>query len=100
MRLPGHADALADAAAAADWYDDKEDGLGDRFLVALDETLELLTEFPQLGHRVVVPGDSREFRRLAVNRFPYSVVYLLRDGPFVIAVPHDRQRPGFWAKRT
>lgn len=99
MRLPGHTEALANIAAAADWYEQQQHGLGDRFLAALDETLDLLEEFPQLGHAVQVPGDQRLFRRLSLNRFPYSVVYLEHDGLFVFAVPHDRQRPGLWARR-
>ena len=70
MRLPGHPGALADAEGAADWYDEQEAGLGDQFLAALDETLELLQTFPGIGHCVAVPGDDRGFRRLALNRFP------------------------------
>jgi hypothetical protein len=40
-------------------------------------------------------------RRFSLRRFPYSVIYYLRDDELrVVAIAHHRQRPGYWADRT
>jgi hypothetical protein len=48
------------------------DGLGDRFVVAMDELFARLTEFPRSAPLVAGYGDVR---RAVVRGFPYVVFY-------------------------
>jgi hypothetical protein len=43
-----------------------------------------------------------DIRRTRVHRFPYHVAYMLVDGDelSVLAVAHDRRRPGYWSDRV
>lgn len=40
-------------------------------------------------------------RRAGVHRFPYHVAYLvIEDEIRVLAIAHDRRRPGYWKPRA
>ena len=40
-------------------------------------------------------------RRCLTNRFPFGIVYTLKDGTIVIvAVMHLNREPDYWKKRT
>jgi hypothetical protein len=39
-------------------------------------------------------------RAMAVTRFPYHVIYLeVSDRIRILAVAHDRRKPGYWKTR-
>ena len=92
-------EAEAEAAEASRWYNARRPGLGDEFLVALDEALERIELKPERGSRS--PGvSSGDVRRVIMRRFPYDVVYIeLPDRVQVLAVAHERRRPGYWIDR-
>lgn len=92
-------EAETEAEDAAKWYEGKRAGLGDEFLAAVDVAIELIEVNPKIGSRL--PGVSGEdVRRVLVHRFPYHVVYIeLPDRIQVLAVAHERRRPGYWADR-
>jgi len=89
----------AEAGEASRWYDAQRAGLGEEFLIAIDKVLELIEANPDAGSRV--PGVSDDdVRRILVRRFPYQVLYiLLPDRIQVLAVAHERRRPGYWVDR-
>ena len=86
-------------AEAARWYETQRVGLGTEFLGAVDNAVARIAENLRLGS--LVPGVSdRAIRRRAVSRFPYHVVYMdLSDRLQILAVAHDRRRPGYWVGR-
>ena len=92
MTLPVRISEEADAevAEAARWYETHRTGLGIEFLDA---------ESPRVG--TPVPGVSDQtIRRRPVRRFPYHVVYMeLSDRLQMLAIAHDRRRPGYWVGR-
>jgi toxin ParE1/3/4 len=92
-------EATAEMAEAARWYEMHRAGLGIEFLDAVDLAVAHIAEAPQLGS--LVPGVSDQtIRRRPVRRFPYHVVYLeLSDRLQVLAIAHDRRRPGYWVGR-
>jgi plasmid stabilization system protein ParE len=92
-------EAEAEATEASRWYDARRPGLGDEFLAALDEALERIELNPDLGSRP--PSvSSEDVRRMIMRRFPYDVVYIeLSDRIQVLAVAHERRRPGYWVDR-
>lgn len=70
--------------------------LGQAFLSEFERSIELLLEHPKFG--AVWRGATR---RLPLRRFPYSLVYELREDEVrVLAVAHQRRRPGFWKGRA
>ncbi len=84
---------------AARWYETHRTGLGLEFLDAVDAAVAGIGETPRMGS--LVPGVSdRTIRRRPVRRFPYHVVYMeLSDRLQILAIAHDRRRPGYWAGR-
>ncbi len=70
--------------------------LGHAFISEFERSTELLLAQPHLGSvwRGVV-------RRLPMRRFPYSVVYYLRESEVrVLAIAHQSRKPGFWRGRS
>ena len=70
--------------------------LANAFISEFDRSAKLLGEFPKLGS--IWRG---RIRRLPLRRFPYSIVYYLRESEVrILAVAHQRRRPGFWRGRS
>jgi plasmid stabilization system protein ParE len=89
--------ASAELAEAVRWYEHREPGLGDRFLQAVNSTIDLIQSHPDIGVPRASPLPSRQF---LVHGFPYRVVYRVRrDDIYVIAVAHTSRRPDYWKER-
>jgi len=88
-------EAEEELAAAAVFYDDTSPGLGGEFLAEIQRTCRLIASDPESGREL-----SAVIRRRLVRRFPYAVLYS-RDGDniLVVAVAHQRRRPGYWQGR-
>jgi plasmid stabilization system protein ParE len=90
--LPSAREELNDAAA---YYEASVPGLGDAFLDDVERAIATVRESPRIG----VP-TQRIFRKMILHRFPFSIVYVERDEEIVIvAVAHQRRRPGYWRRR-
>jgi toxin ParE1/3/4 len=85
---------------AGRWYDAKSAGLGTEFFDEVDAAVRRILDSPRAGAPVPrVPRDL-PIRRLAVKRFPYHVVYMeATDVLWILAIAHDRRKPGFWKHR-
>ncbi|MFO7961057.1 MAG: type II toxin-antitoxin system RelE/ParE family toxin [Nitriliruptoraceae bacterium] len=88
--------AVADLEEIHDYFDAVEDGLGRRFVAALDELFARLGEFPRSAPLV---ADYIDVRRAVVRGFPYVVFYRHRPERIdVLRVLHaareDADRPG------
>jgi len=70
-------EAREELLAAAEWYDDQRDGLGDEFLSAVDAALIQVATSPTAFPRD--PFDDRA-RRALLSRFPYAVVFVQHEG--------------------
>ncbi|WP_077035000.1 type II toxin-antitoxin system RelE/ParE family toxin [Pelomonas sp. KK5] len=69
--------------------------LGHAFIAEFERSTSLLAQEPLLG----APWRGA-VRRLPMRRFPYSVVYtIVADELRVLAVAHQRRKPGFWIRR-
>lgn len=66
------------------------------FVSEFDRCAKLLGEYPKLGSTW-----RGRIRRLPLRRFPYSIVYYLSESEIrILAVAHQRRRPGFWKERS
>ncbi len=64
--------AQADIAEILTWYDEREKGLGDYFLICLDASFEALKRYPT-ANRIV----RHEYRRMFVRKFPVGIYYIV-----------------------
>ncbi len=81
---------------AYSWYEGQQSGVGDDFLICVDETLARILQVPES-----YPVIYRDVRRAVVRRFPYAVYYrIVSEGTLVIAIFHGRRDPKAWQKRT
>jgi toxin ParE1/3/4 len=90
-----HPSAREELVQSAHYYQVQTAGLGSRFATAVQDTVRRIQESPLLYR--VIEGD---IRRCRVLRFPYGVVYRVRERIEVIAVMHLHREPGYWKSRT
>lgn len=97
-RLPieYHPDAVNEAAEMRRWYAEIDPALGESFADELDRALEQIALAPERW-----AGHLHATRGLMLQRFPYLVVYRLRDDVIqIVAVQHSKRRPGYWKSRV
>lgn len=80
---------------ACDWYERQQTGLESRFRNDVREAALRIARFPFL-----FPVELADVRRYVMNRFPYTLRYVLRgDDVWVMAISHQHRRPDYWAER-
>ena len=90
-----HPEAESEFAAAAEFYGEREEGLGESFSEEVFTTIDRVIEFPNSW-----PPYSYRTRRCLCNRFPYSVIYRHTAAELTIyAVAHQSRKPGYWKDR-
>ena len=84
-----------DIRTIAKWYESRQAGLGEDFLVQLGQALRHVAEFP-LASTVVY----RSIRRARVAKFPYLAFCVVeRSRVVVLAVLHTSRNPANWPRR-
>jgi len=80
---------------ACDWFEQQQSGLGARFRRDVREAALLIAKAPLL-----FPVELEDVRRYVLNRFPYTLRYVLRgDEVWIMAVSHQHRRPDYWVDR-
>jgi plasmid stabilization system protein ParE len=97
LRIEYHELVDTDLATAWTWYENQENGLGDRFLDAIHATVKRASQWPNAGVPVLRDRDDEIIeRKLPAHGFPYAIRYrILGDRLLVIAVLHQHRRPDF-----
>ena len=92
-----HPEARVEARAAAAWYRERSHTAARTFAVMLDEGIRSIRELPAAWP--TWPGRT-DVRRRVLRRFPYTIVYVIDQGTLVVvAVAHQRRKPGYWLPR-
>jgi hypothetical protein len=87
--------ARAEYLDAQAFYESKVPGLGFEFRAELNQVSEFLLSHPAVG-KLVGPRT----RSWPLRRFPFTLIYAeLAEGVLVVAVAHQRRRPGYWRSR-
>jgi|SRR6056297_1483247 len=87
--------AEEDAKDAANWYNDKKEGLGNEFLLALEAALNAIQRNPN-HYQIVYKG----LKRALTVRFPYGIFFAVEeDTIYVLAIAHTSRSPKVWKKR-
>jgi toxin ParE1/3/4 len=77
----------ADVAEAAEWYETRLPGLGQRFVLAVKSADQLLLSNPSR-----YPVRFSDVRRLNLGDFPYAIFFSVRDEEIVVlAILHTRR---------
>lgn len=85
----------AELKTVYDWYEEKETGLGDQFLLCIDAAFSAIRRSPGM-----FPIVHKQVRRVLIRRFPYGIYYLVEEKKIaVIAVFHARRNPMGWKTR-
>ena len=94
MKVVFTAQAEDELVVAARFYaTEASTTLGLAFLDEVERACRLLVEQPLMG--AVWRGPTR---RLALRRFPFNLIRQLHgDEIRVIAIAHQRRKPGYWA---
>jgi len=88
-------EAQDDIREAARWYEDRESGLGLRFLREIRTSLEHICDNP-----LRFPIIEEDVRRALLHKFPYSIYFINEPATVAtIAVLHQHRRPGEWKSR-
>jgi plasmid stabilization system protein ParE len=96
MRVRFHPEARAEFKDAALYYGQHEEGLGDRFVDAVESAIQSIQEAPQRWSILV--GDVR--RRL-VRVFPYAILYTIEAKSIHLqAIMHLHRKPAYWESRS
>ena len=75
--------------------------MGREFLDDVQATLPLVDERPRSFPRLQAVDATLEIRRALLARFPYVLVFLVREDEVrVLAVAHAKRRPGYWLSRV
>jgi plasmid stabilization system protein ParE len=83
-----------DLAAGFGYYEGQTQGLGERFLAAVDSVFDAIERYPQMFAQA-----HGEVRRALVSRFPYAVFYRTESKRLVVlAVLHTARDPSIWPR--
>jgi toxin ParE1/3/4 len=66
--------AEKDLQTAYDYYEAQQAGLGEEFLIEIDESLELLLSYP-----FAFPNKYKYLREYTIPRFPFLIYYEVTD---------------------
>ena len=78
------------------YYNNESPGLGFEFAAEVQATIERIKNNPDAWTLL-----SRRTRRCLTNRFPFGIIYELRqDEILVVAVMHLHRHPESWGGRT
>ena len=91
-----HPDAVAEAQAARQWYESRSDDAARAFVAELDRGIESIRNAPEL-----YPAYMHGTRCYLLRRFPYLLIYRVAPTAIqVVAIAHNRRRPGYWRSRA
>lgn len=96
MKSVIHQEAKAELRKSREWYERQQEGLGLELLDDVRAALSTIERDPAIGVRYL----NTPFMFYRTNRFPYVIYYLeLEDHLCVMAIAHERRRPGYWKTR-
>jgi toxin ParE1/3/4 len=90
-----HPDALTELQEQALYYQERSEGLGDRFVAQIEAAISLAVSMPGIGSPY-----KYQTRRVFPKDFRFSVVYREQgEVLWIVAVAAFRRKPGYWRRR-
>ena len=95
MRYEFHPEALEEYDEAAHYYAQQQPGLDLRFIVSVENAIEVILEDP-LRCRLF----DEDVRRCLTRVIPYGILYTIEsDFVLIVALAHCSREPGYWKHR-
>ncbi len=95
MNIEFHPDAVAELVDTAQFYEEQQVRLGERFLDSVDDALSFLEQNP-----LIWSPDELGRRKQRVKRFPYIIIYKYeKEKIFILAFAHAKRKPEYWKSR-
>lgn len=92
-----HPDVYKELEHSRQWYEERTNGLGIDFLDEVSRAIETICQEPAIWPFY---DEKSMIRRYLVHRFPYGIVYRVRDHVIqIFAVMHLRRNPDYWRER-
>lgn len=96
MRVKLHPMARAELHDARNWYLGRSAVSATAFSSTIDNAIWRISYSPHS-----FPRAEYGTRKLILQRFPFSIFYRIREFEIeVVAVAHQKRRPGYWSDRT
>jgi toxin ParE1/3/4 len=96
MRFLFHPAADDEFDLAVEYYETCQPGLGLEFAEEVYATIARITEYPEVWSPM-----SINTRRCLTNRFPYGIIYRIKNNRLhIIAVANLHRRPDYWKERV
>lgn len=90
-----HPSAEQELRAAYLWYLERNAIVAEALQLEIDHAMEVISESPNRWPRL-----TESERRYVLPRFPFSLVYRVKPQFVeVIAVAHQKRKPGHWSNR-
>ena len=88
--------ATTEFIEASAWYEERQLGLGAKFMAEIERCVSLISEHP-FQYAIV----HKDIRCIVANRFPYSVYFRVEECRIIVlAVFHTRRDPTDWKARN
>jgi hypothetical protein len=95
MRIEFLAPAEIELIDASSYYNIQSEGLGFEFAAEVKKTIERIIQHPGAWTKL-----SKRTRRCRTNRFPYGVIYQIKEETIlIVAVMHLSRDPQTWKAR-
>jgi len=89
--------AAAELYEAIGFYNIQRQGLGLEFAKEVEDTIERIKQNPEARTAI---STSKLARRCLTNRFPYGIIYQIRENTIlIVSVMHLSRRPQTWQSR-
>jgi plasmid stabilization system protein ParE len=81
---------------ARDWYNERDAGLGDRFIDEIERAASRIASAPRQ-----FPIIFEDIRRARCKRFPYALFFrMVEETAYVMACFHSSRNPREWQNRA
>ena len=94
-KIEFHPEAQSDLESARSWYRERSQLAARAFGTEVLRALKSIAVSPDAW-----PRTRANERRFVLRRFPYSIIYRVREHEvFITAIAHQRRLPGYWSGR-
>jgi len=90
-----HPAAKEELVEAISFYNSKIEGLGSLLLDEIDSGIEAIQRNPRTWKKY-----TQHCRRYLFKKFPYAIIYRLKDNTTqIVAFMHQHRKPNYWKSR-
>jgi len=94
-KIEFHTEAQSELEDAHAWYRERSELAARAFAAEIDYAIRSISMSPAAW-----PQTGSNEHRFFFRRFPYSIIYRFhQDVVFIMAIAHQKRRPGYWRKR-